>query len=169
MTDELEQIKERWSKGTPGPWHVSAEDASTDPEEPRFDHVVWGDSGMVCVAGWNEKRRAPNDDANKIVHAPDDIANLITEVERLEKQAIVHEQAIQVIVDAREGSKNGWEDMEVIAYDAITEREELREQRDRLLEAAKPFVTAAKYWTPYNDAEVYESFAQLVTDIESEK
>ena len=54
-------------------------------------------------------------------------------------------------------------------YDAITEREELREQRDRLLEAAKPFVTAAKYWTPYNDAEVYESFAQLVTDIESEK
>jgi hypothetical protein len=88
MTDEeLNAIRERLARATPGPWHVFEGD----------DYEVWGGSkprgeGMVWRPDWTDEddeiaAMYPRDDheadAHLIAHAPADLAALLAEVERL--------------------------------------------------------------------------------------
>lgn len=76
--DELDAIKGRLKNITPPPWfHVLASIVGTkdDPELP--------DATCVCCTEWGYCGDDPQANAEFIAHAPDDIARLLAEVERL--------------------------------------------------------------------------------------
>lgn len=79
MTDEeLAAIQGRLKNITPPPWfHVLASIVGTkdDPESP--------DATCVCCTEWGYCGDDPQANAAFIAHAPDDIARLLAEVERL--------------------------------------------------------------------------------------
>ena len=79
MTDEeLAAIQGRLKNITPPPWfHVLASIVGTkdDPESP--------DTTCVCCTEWGYCGDDPQANAAFIAHAPDDIAHLLAEVERL--------------------------------------------------------------------------------------
>lgn len=64
--DKLQEIKERWAKGTPGPWK--------GVDTPDFMEINPGRLALVgsCI-----------EDGEKIAHAPQDIADLVEMVETL--------------------------------------------------------------------------------------
>ena len=85
MTLDLEPIKERLEAATPGPWRVWRD---PDPTRARATAVetAWcygdieGDTELITDY-------LPTDaDAELIAHAPEDIASLVAEVERLRGQ-----------------------------------------------------------------------------------
>lgn len=86
-TDRLSGIKERLAKATPGPWkicsdgridvHVSIEEEeNTCTTIAEFDDD--GYSGKLFLANRN--------DIDLVAHAPQDIADLLEEVERLREE-----------------------------------------------------------------------------------
>ena len=82
MTDEeLAAIQGRLKNITPPPWfHVLASIVGTkdDPESP--------DATCVCCTEWGSCGDDPQANAAFIAHAPDDIAHLLAEVERLREE-----------------------------------------------------------------------------------
>lgn len=92
MSERIEEIRERLGKATPGPWEVEAMDAG----HSRYEMNVWiteksaGD--VVCdmdglARSHNEKYDDDGyDDAAFIANAPADVAFLLDEVERLERE-----------------------------------------------------------------------------------
>ena len=78
--DELQAIKERAEKATPGPWKWT--DKHLIPEVGR-EAVVWGN--------FNGEARAEDHDAEFIAASRQDIPKLLAEIERL--QAEVHEHS----------------------------------------------------------------------------
>lgn len=95
MALDLEPIKERLDEATPGPWRVWRD---PDPTKVRATAVetAWrygdieGDTELITDY-------LPTDaDATFIAHAPDDIAALIAEVERLRGQI----EGLRAIIDS---------------------------------------------------------------------
>ena len=83
-TFDLEPIKERLAAATPGPWEMSydADDKWTSITGQPYDD---GGQWLVCpeVATCEGE---PDADSTFIAHAPEDIAALVAEVERLRGQ-----------------------------------------------------------------------------------
>lgn len=87
-SEQLSEIKERWSKGTPGPWRWHSEnnleggsrwEHSTTPDDVIYiDHVQGGDSSSCRL-----DLEIEPEDRDKIAHAPNDIEKLIEEIESL--------------------------------------------------------------------------------------
>ena len=91
-TFDLEPIKERLAAATPGPWEMSydADDKWTSITGQPYDD---GGQWLVCpeVATCEGE---PDADSTFIAHAPEDIAALVAEVERLREQV----EAVKKIV-----------------------------------------------------------------------
>lgn len=93
MTDEeLAAIQGRLTKATPGPWVHSQHGCYVilgyKPEKKRIDG--YGADDHVCVLDDGDHHQYRSEDeqlanAALIAHAPDDIARLLAEVERLKK------------------------------------------------------------------------------------
>lgn len=92
IDDELDAIKGRLTKATPGPWVHSQHGCyvilSYKPEKKRIDG--YGADDHVCVLDDGDHHQYRSEDeqlanAALIAHAPDDIARLLAEVERLKK------------------------------------------------------------------------------------
>ena len=82
MTDRLDEIRKRLGAATPGPWHIERMKHSLKHSEiwlqPEDEHA-WS---LDC----NTYQPNSKDEANAqlIAHAPEDIAYLLAEVERLQ-------------------------------------------------------------------------------------
>lgn len=75
--DRLEQIRERVSKATPGPWHG---------DHDEYGCVVFGNYGWVCPGNgpaYDEDSEQGKADAEFVGHARTDVPDLLAEVERL--------------------------------------------------------------------------------------
>lgn len=87
---QLLEIKSRLAAATPGPWTASqGSDEYNDPTE--FYYVTSPTDTVFLDGGLCEQA-----DADLIAHAPDDIAALVAEVERLQgqlEQAVAAERA----------------------------------------------------------------------------
>lgn len=82
MTQErLDAIRERLADATPGPWVWLGEAELASPtipepeDEDDYQHIT-NEDGQIDSS----------DDADLIEHAPDDLADLLAEVERLRKE-----------------------------------------------------------------------------------
>ena len=76
-TDKLREIKERWAKASPKPWTAKKWASEAHPDEWV---VEWGDDLWLHC---EDSRCLRQPDAEAIAAAPEDIAWLISEVERL--------------------------------------------------------------------------------------
>ena len=87
MNDRIEEIRERLGKATPGPWgtkYVVNNDEDWEYTEIVHDYTtrngdVWPNQVLACV-DLNEH------DGDFIANAPADVAFLLAEVERLERE-----------------------------------------------------------------------------------
>ena len=89
----LDEIRERWAKGTPGPWEATVIDGwgecVINPNDPfQIIAVVKRPYAWECssctVEEFSEIQKEHNATTIKIANAPTDIAFLLAEVERLE-------------------------------------------------------------------------------------
>ena len=75
MNDRIEEIRERLTSATPGPWRIDENDPTI------FDSIV--STANDEPWGWVEVARSLGPDSDLIASAPADIAFLLAEVERL--------------------------------------------------------------------------------------
>lgn len=82
MSDRLETIRERWAKATPGPWKAKCYRDWQPVVTANTEHE---DDRPLVVAPTDGNGRGTQDEQNveAIAAAPEDIAYLIAEVERL--------------------------------------------------------------------------------------
>lgn len=71
----LQEIRARVAAATPGPWHW---DEDNDP-------WLWGGPGVFVLSSEDEISVPNPNDYALIAHAPQDLADLLAEVERLQK------------------------------------------------------------------------------------
>lgn len=94
--EQLNAIKERVAKATPGPWE------SEETAEGHIDIFNPNEDYAVCQTG-NETYDCLNDgDTEFIKHAITDVPALVAEVERLHK-------ALEKVMEAEEPKMEGWE------------------------------------------------------------
>lgn len=91
MTQErLDAIRERLADATPGPWVWLGEAELASPtipepeDEDDYQHIT-NEDGQIDSS----------DDADLIEHAPDDLADLLAEVERLRELTTVDEDMVE--------------------------------------------------------------------------
>jgi len=79
----IEEIKNRWSKATPGPWCTFSAFGTIQVASESGNMLDYGSWSVTArtIARYNNPS-----DAMAIAQAPSDIAYLISEIERLEKQ-----------------------------------------------------------------------------------
>jgi hypothetical protein len=140
MSDRIEEIRDRWAAATPGPWHTS------DDDHLFID--LDGADGRVCVmsavsidptTGETDStlQRRAEADVTAIVHAPEDVAWLLAEVER---------QA------------------ELIRGPLSAEISEAREQRDEALALLKEALHPIVHLGPYRD-ETLKRLARRILEV----
>ena len=99
MTDRIDEIRERLTSATPGPWRIDENDPTS------FDSIV--STANDEPWGWVEVARSLGPDSDLIASAPADIAFLLAEVERLtaanDRLARI---ASQVAVTLEEGKRD---------------------------------------------------------------
>lgn len=107
--ERLQEIHERLEKITPGPWHAYISETGSE---------VVSEEGWVCQLWYKTEEPMKNHACNAdfIAHAPDDVAFLLTEVERLQK--------------ALQGAAT-------VSNVAGAEMKALRKENERLLKALK--------------------------------
>lgn len=84
MSDDTRDIVERWAAATPGPWKIEREelgvDFSDEEQATAFPERIGPIFSWVPHDTDEEQNEA---DAQAIAHAPEDVARLLAEVERL--------------------------------------------------------------------------------------
>jgi len=70
---DLEAMRERWAKTTPGPWVISE----------RYNQVCTTGIPPIYISTCYEEKGVDDGDAIAIAHAPEDITSLLAEVESL--------------------------------------------------------------------------------------
>lgn len=84
---KLDEIRARWAKATPGPWEIEREEDDVvthaiSPCDLGYPSTIGPLQDVVYRSMDVEQVEA---DAEAIAHAPEDIAFLLAEVERLQK------------------------------------------------------------------------------------
>ena len=84
MSDRIEEIRERLEKATPGPW----EDDGVNVTQANGEWVDVTPSRVECMSYCygGSVERMKDDDRTFIANAPADVAFLLAEVERLERE-----------------------------------------------------------------------------------
>lgn len=90
MNDRIQEIKARQANITPGKWHVQ-------PGEHFYYVHSAQEKFNVSVAQYIDPR-----DVMLIAHAPDDIAYLLSEVERLQRENEAMKEALEWVVENAE-------------------------------------------------------------------
>jgi hypothetical protein len=100
---ERATIRDALAKATPGPWKWSMEDGSvmslTGPKYD-YDHVLWSEICPACQKRGGRCTAPSDEDARLIAHAPEWLAALLDEVERLEQE---------LTEIAEENRQRGWD------------------------------------------------------------
>jgi hypothetical protein len=85
MKPNLEAIRERCEKATPGQWKVDVGACLTDPGEEPHDWYFPRGPFQKNRKDWQEARDYAVIDSTFIAHARTDIPNLLSYIEKLEK------------------------------------------------------------------------------------
>ena len=127
----IDEIKAALAKATPGPWHDGV-----DRGQELVIADVFGDADeAVCDVIVGEGADAGRVDANAalIARAPEWLASLVAEVERLRREETAYDYAHSATVDLFERA----------ALRVLEECNQARRQRDALLDAIESLMDAA--------------------------
>jgi hypothetical protein len=120
---DLDEIKRALAAATPGPWDWCSSGCGQDPEA---ELVVFRDGGMAGSPEIAELRHNAEEDAALIAAAPTWLAELVVEVERLQREVKDEEESYEHLRKTLESERHGRRQAKVVEATARAEAAEAR-------------------------------------------
>lgn len=149
---KIEEIRERWKKVTPGPWALDPAFWSPPSwgETMHYRRVVHGEPNQISgirrplfstngAADGSEQATQNHHDAAAVAAAPDDVAWLLAEVDRLKAQ-------VAAFSSARDAAKRGWQQANEQVEDLQRQLAEAVGQTEAAKQAAREIMAERNTW-----------------------